>query len=59
MLFYKIVPNLMDIKIRRKTMKKLLALILALVMVFSFAACDEEEPANNNDVNNGETEEPV
>lgn len=40
-------------------MKKLLALILALVMVFSFAACDEEKPANNNDVNNGETEEPV
>ena len=34
-------------------MKKLLALILALVMVLSFAACGEsEEPANegNNDV---------
>ena len=39
-------------------MKKLLALILALVMVLSFAACSEE-PANNNgeeENNNGETD---
>lgn len=36
-------------------MKKLLALILALVMVFSFAACGSEEPSNGGEGNsNGE-----
>ena len=32
-------------------MKRFLALLLALVMVLSFAACSENETANNNDNN--------
>lgn len=48
------------IKFRRENMKKLLAVILILAMLFSFAACARkvEEPATN-DGNNGGTETPA
>ena len=39
-------------------MKKLLALLLALTMVFAFAACTTDEgnnEENNGEANNGET----
>ena len=34
---------------RRKIMKKLLAILLAALMVFSFAACNDKNDKNNND----------
>ena len=39
------------------TFKRMLALMLALIMVFSFAACGEDKPAEDNKEENNAAEE--